>query len=303
MIHLIYGPDTFRSRRCLANIVGNFVKSAGDGIPAVFYFDAEESDFSRILQMHNSLSLFSAKRIIVLERVFSAKKSVFSSIEHLLKEWVSSPDTTFVFWDGDCVESAALSRVKKSAHGVEEFSLLNGASLEKCAEEEIKRRDIKLSQGLKAALLMSSGGDLWKFSMDLDKYEVGGLFQERKTISEEKMWNFTDAFLVRKRLALASAVRLLSGGADMLYLMGALSKTLRATLALRDAIEKKIAISDVAQKLELKPFVANKQARVVRDIKPETLAGNYRLLLNTDENIKTGKLPAPIAFLSLFVKN
>lgn len=303
MIYLIYGPDTFRSRCLLSEIIDEFKKKDGTGVPAFFRFDAEEDNVERLLQLRNVQSLFGSKELVVIERAFSSPRNIFTALEPLLAEWEKSKTAIFVFWDGDPAGSTAFSGLKKHSVKVQEFKLLSGSKLERWADEEISRRGLELSSGDKRALVADSGGDLWKLSREFDKYELGGRVREGKAPGEEKIWNFTDAFMVSKKSALAVSYRLISGGTDTLYLVGALAKTLRIISALRDAMDRKIQLSEVGKKMKVHPFVLRKGAESARVLAEETIFKNYRLLFAADENTKTGKLPAPIAFLNLFVKN
>ncbi|MFY9461921.1 MAG: hypothetical protein WAP51_01830 [Candidatus Sungiibacteriota bacterium] len=302
MIYLIYGPDTFRSRCLLSDIIDEFKKKAGTDAPAIFRFDAEEDAPERLLQFRSAQSLFGSKELIVVERLFSSPKSKFSAVEPLLEQWQKSQSSIFVFWDDGSGEDEAIERVKKHSAKIQEFQLLAGAKLERWLDDEISAKGLKLSSAEQRALIADSGGDLWKLTRELDKHELGGVAPAKKEAREEKIWNFTDAFLVSKKQALAASFRLVSRGADNLYLIGALARTLRVTFAIRDALDRKIQISEIGKKMKVHPYVVKKQAESARVLTQSALARNYGLLLTADENIKTGKLPAPIAFLNLFVK-
>ena len=302
MIYLIYGPDTFRSRCLLSGIIDEFKKKAGTDAPAIFRFDAEEDAPERLLQFRSARSLFGSKELIVVERLFSSPKNIFAAIEPLLEEWQKSQNSIFVFWDGDCAEAKAIERVKKHAAKIQEFQLLTGVKLERWLDDEISAKHLKLSSAERRALIADSGGDLWKLTQELDKHELGSAAPAKKEAREEKIWNFTDAFLVSKKQALVASFRLVARGTDNLYLIGALARTLRVIFAIRDALDKKAQISEIGKKMKVHPYVVKKQAEAARILTQSTLTRNYGLLLTADENIKTGKLPASLAFLNLFVK-
>ncbi|MFY9462110.1 MAG: hypothetical protein WAP51_02820 [Candidatus Sungiibacteriota bacterium] len=302
MIYLIYGPDTFRSRCLLSDIIGEFKKKAGTDAPAVFRFDAEEDAPERLLQFRFAQSLFGSKELIVVERLFSSPKNIFSALEPLLEEWQKSQSSIFVFWDTECKEAEAIEKVKKHSAKIQEFQLLTGAKLERWLDDEISARGLKLSAAEQRALIADSGGDLWKLTRELDKQELGGATPAKREAREEKIWNFTDAFLVSKKQALAASFRLAGRGADNLYLIGALARTLRVVFAIRDALDRQIQVSEIGKKMNVHPYVFKKQTEAARVFTQSELARNYGLLLTADENIKTGKLPASLAFLNLFVK-
>jgi DNA polymerase III delta subunit len=240
---------------------------------------------------------------VIIERVFSCGKNIFAAIEPYLSEWQKTEAALFVFWDADCGESEAIARVKKYAAKTQEFKILSGRQLERWLDNEVSARRIKLSPPIKRLLIAAPAGDLWRLTGELEKYELGGSLAVSEKLNDTKIWNFTDAFVASKKKALAASFCLASEGYDLLYLMAALGKSLRAILAARDALERKIPLAEVGKKMGLRnSFVLRKQAETARALAMATLIKNYRLLFSTDENIKTGKLPASIAFLNLFVK-
>ncbi len=303
MIYLVYGPDTYRSRALVRNIVEEFKKKTGSTQPSIFRFDAEENEPVLLFNEARSLSFFGAKRLFVIERLFSAKKNAASELAPFLKQWVESKDETFVFWDVELSDSPALRLVRKHGAKTQEFPLLEGARLSAWLERELQRRDITLPKEVSRGLSASSCGDLWKLTRELDKYEVGGEAEVYKKRAETKIWDFTDSFFSDKRRALVASFKLFRSGEDELYLLGALSRTLRSLLVLRDILDKNGNLAEAGNKLGLKPYPLYKQAEIARREPLGTLASLQRLLFRADTDIKTGKLPAPIAFLNLFVKN
>lgn len=304
MIYLLWGPDTYRSRALLKNIVDEFKKKTGSATPAVFRFDAEENDLDVLLNEARSRSFFATKRLFVIERLFNAKKNAPEAVESFLEGWQKSKDDTFIFWDAAIPDSSLLfSLVKKRAEKTQEFFNLSGARLRAWLDRELRQRGITLSPEVRRALVAGSQGDLWKLAGEIDKCEVGGSTEIGEAYSEIKIWDFTDSFFLDKPKALAALSRMLRQGVDELYLLGAFYRTLRSILALRDISDKGGNLTDAGKKLNLHPYVFRKQTEIARGKSLGTLAALHCLLLGADLNIKTGKLPAYAAFLNIFVKS
>lgn len=304
MIHLLYGPDTYRSRRALKKIREEFVETAGSILPAVFYFDGDEDASERIIEMTRDISLFSSRRLFVCERFFSGQKINLFSLRPFFAEWAGTKTTTFIFWDVECdTARPEFHALRSCATETQIFSPLSGKDLRKWFDGECASRNITVSEGAANSVLRCYGGDLWGISGELSKREVGGgATEDRMRLSEEKMWDFTDSLLVSKRRALASAVRLLHDGAEEIMLLGAAGKIMRNAFALGDAAERKEPFQAAAKKLAVHPFVARKLFQVAKGKPLSTFFRQYALLCEADKNIKTGQLPAPLAFLNVFVK-
>jgi len=64
MIYSLYGPDTYRSRQKLKEIIAEFQKKSGNAL-SLEKFDAEEDDFSKIVSAAENQSLFQEKKLVV----------------------------------------------------------------------------------------------------------------------------------------------------------------------------------------------------------------------------------------------
>lgn len=286
----------------LRSIVGEFQKKAGGAGAFVKRVDAEESGLEALVNEVRTPSFFGARRLFVVERVSGASEKQFALVRPLLKEWTSSKECTFVFWDPVIAEtSEALSAIRENAVKTQEFLPLSGIKLASWFEKELLRKGAALRPEIKRALLRSSGGDLWKLTNELSKIEAGFLPENDAGPRETKIWEFTDSFMGKRGRSLGAAFQLLFAGEHELYLLGALAKTFRSLISFRKAIEENAPPSAVGRALGLHEFVAEKTYQAAGGLSLEKIIFDYRRLLRADENIKTGRLPGPVAFLRLFV--
>lgn len=304
MIYLIFGPDTYRSRALVKEIIAQFEKKAGGITPAFFRWDAEEAADDAAVRSFAGPSLFGEKQLILIERAMSAKKDFGRVFTPLLAPWAKSSHATVIFWDEDIGKgSAFFAAVKKYAEKTQEFPILLGEKFRRWALGEAEKRDVKLPKRIEENIIASSAGDSWRFIQELEKSAVGGTVSDFRNGGEEKVWDFTDSFFNDKKKSFVSAFRMLENGADPLYLSGAFAKTLRMLAVFRDAIDKKEDPERVSKKLGLHPFVAKKNIGVARGLAFSLLERRHAVLREADENMKTGRLPASLALLSLFVRD
>ena len=121
MLYILHGPDTYRSREKLKEIIGEYRKKAGDQVE-VHRFDADEDNIDEALGVLGSSSLFSVKRLVVVEYPFTGKGDQ-QKIEELAKRAKVAKDIFCIFWDREVpkARSEAFARAKKHADKDQEF--------------------------------------------------------------------------------------------------------------------------------------------------------------------------------------
>lgn len=298
MMYFLYGPDTYRSREKLREIVSAFVKKAG-GAANVTRIDVEDNP-EVLLAAGRTASLFSPKELVVIERPSAASGEIAALLERRLAGWADDPECTAVFWEGDMgKESHALMTViAHHAAKSQEFKSLAPVAVRRWLDAESAKRALRLSPREKDALIESAGSDLWAIANGLEKLAAGWppAFAQKE---EEKIWNFTDAFLVRRREALGPLATLLRAGHEAMYLLAALSGAVRTLALIRWGLA-----SDKLKKAAagIHPFVVKKNTELARRMDDAALAGFFDDLLKTDTSLKTGVLPPQLSLTRLILK-
>ncbi|MBI4132506.1 MAG: hypothetical protein HY473_00195 [Candidatus Sungbacteria bacterium] len=298
MIYFLYGPDTYRSRRKLGEIIAAFEKKAGGGL-AITRLDAADRP-EAVFSVGRTASLFAAKELIVIENALAAQHEERGEYVRVnLPRWSKDRNLTVIFWEGDGVKPGAVAAdLKRQAEKSQEFLLLGPAAAAKWLLAEALRRNLRLSAEEQRLLLERFGSDLWAMTQELDKIR-DGWSPARIARAEEKIWSFSDVFLARRRSAFRPLVRLLAAGYDPVYLVGALASALRSLALVWQGVRtgklKKLTAG-------LNPYVARKNMELARNADVSGIRNSFAALREADVELKTGALSPPLPLLKLVLE-
>ena len=298
MIYFLYGPDTYRSRRKLGEIIAEFDKKAGGGL-AITRIDAADRP-ETMFSVGRTASLFAAKELIVIENAFAAPhEEIIDYVRANLPRWSRDRNLTVIFWEGETAKPEAVAAdLKRQAEKSQEFLLLGPAAAAKWLVAEASRRNLRLSAEEQRLLVDRFGSDLWAMTQELDKIR-DGWSPGRAVRAEEKIWSFGDAFLAHRRSTFRPLVNLLAAGYDPIYLVGALASALRSLALVWQGVRtgklKKMTAG-------LNPYVVRKNIAPAGSASGESIAKSFQALRRADEELKTGKLPPPLPLVKLVLK-
>ncbi len=294
MIYLLYGPDTYRSREKLRELIAAFRAKAG-GAFNVTRLDAKE-EFAAVRAIGRTTPLFARKEFWAIERISEAAQEDQDYVRDSLDRWRRDRDLTVVFWEaGIEAQDAMLVALKKHAAKAQEFKPLVAAAVRRWLAGEIVRREIQLAREEAERLAARFGSDLWALSQELGKIASG--WQERYAIrEEEKVWSFTGEFFRKRRPSIRPLERLLEAGYEPIYIVGALASALRTLALVYYGIERN-TLKNVTAKFH--PYVVEKNAELARRLRRSDISDYFSALLAADLELKTGRLPPPLPLLKL----
>ena len=298
MLYILHGPDTYRSRQKLNDIIEEYRKKAGANFEFQ-KFDCDEDDLTNLQLGVEGGSLFSAKQLIVAAYPFSGKCD-FDVCTRLAKKAKDSKEIFLVFWDRDIGKAGAakLSKIQKYAHKEQEFLLLSGIKLEHWIREEARKRNITL-QNNEMEWFLSFGGDLWRISNELAKCEVGGGAGLNETVqSPSTIFSLGDTFFSAPRQAMFHLLSILRAGEDGIGVFSYLSNHVRTLFTVRAFSEKGAAIPP---QFKIHPFVAKKTSAVVRTIPLSLFPRLMRRFWEEDVKVKTGESDAEDSLLKILM--
>ena len=84
MIYFIYGEDSYRSKRKLAEIILSYKKIHKSGLNLI-YIDAEKENFKDFYSNFKITPMFAEKKLIILKNVFINKKFQEDLLEGIKK--------------------------------------------------------------------------------------------------------------------------------------------------------------------------------------------------------------------------
>lgn len=283
MNYLLYGADTYRSRRKLLEIIAEYRrKNAGGGFH--FYrFDAAEDDLKELRAAVYAGALFTEKKFIVLERPCAAARQC-DVVDAVLAETHKKSDVLLVVWDEalGAEGKKRLKRTEKYFDKTQEFILLSGVSLQRWVRIEAGRRGVALSVA-DAAALCALGPDLWMVVNEMEKIAVGGSAEQARVAPT--VFDLGDTFFSSPRDARRILLSLLRAGEDEMRLFAYLAGHARVLLIVKSYMERGMAVPAAAK---LHPFVVKKTSRIAGMFPRARFVRTLSRFLDEDRRIKTG---------------
>jgi DNA polymerase-3 subunit delta len=256
MIILLYGPDTFRSRQKLREIVERYKKIHKSWLN-LKYFDAQKDNLEDLLDWLKHLPMFNEKKLVVLKNALKlANQLKKPAKEHII----------LFFEESDVKEKVPGAKTQK-------FDFLTGLSLKKWVKSEFEKQGAKPSQEAIETLINFVGSDSWQLSNEIKK--LAAFRAGSKTVSARDVELLvrpkieTDIFKTvrflafrNKKQALALIHQHLEKGDNPLYLLAMITWQFRRLLTQGK--------NNLFTQQELKKI--------------------YRKIFEADLNIKTGKM-------------
>jgi DNA polymerase III delta subunit len=294
MLYFLHGPDSYRSRRRLNEIVAEFEKKTGAGL-AITRFDAGEHP-EMVFAVGRTASLFHQKELFLIERLSDAEVREREYAEGKLESWAEARDITVIIWEAIVDREDMLSKkIEKHATKTQEFKILAAGALDRWITAEAGERKVRLTREEQRVLLTRSGGDLWAISNELDKIAFGSKL-DTALESEANIFAFTDAFLARPRSAFRPLSHLLRDGHEPVVILATLAGSFRSLATVWWGMRSG-KLKGAAKALH--PFVVKKYSELARTLTPTSLARAYEDLVAADISLKTGKLPPPYPLIKL----
>jgi len=309
MLYLIHGEDDFLSHEILTRNKNNFIKKHGENNISIY--NEENFDWGKFLADIQSLPFLGEKRLIILENIISKfNKEEKQKIIELIPQIPES--TVIIFWENQKVKDNNFLKTIPSKNIFYSPQLwgyeINNWIVKKLAEKKYKIEKQALS-------LLSSlvGNDTRQLSQELGK--LMALKHKEKIITEEdvkslvkaqlntNIFTLTDA-LARKDLKTAQKIikNITDSGETLHSVLGMITFQFRNIILLKIAEEEKIPKEEVIKKTGIHPFVFQKTSSQIKNFTLEQLKEIYRLILQTDIDIKTGKKEEKLALDLLVIK-
>lgn len=202
MIIFLYGPDTFRSRKQLKQMIEKFKKDRDPQGLNVVRLDAERVEPGRILTEMLSSPFLAERRMIVVENLLTSKhEDVMQDILRRIEEKSLPESNVVVFWDA---VSAPSEKKKKEARGpspktkvakelfarlqkekyAQAFDEMTGAKLSAWIVSEVKERGGMIEKQAVQYLAQNIGNDMWRLNSLIEQLiAFNGAPVEREPLS------------------------------------------------------------------------------------------------------------------------
>lgn len=313
MIYLLYGEDTYRSRQKLNQIKEEFSKKDSGSLNLIS-LAGEDLDLARFRLETSSLPFLSEKRLVIVENLFL--RGLKETIKEIIDFLPHLPETAdLVFYEQDKLDEKFINLFKKIGQ-VFKFNLLEGDSLARWIEEEVKREGGKIERAAVDRLAIYVGNDLWQMSNEIKKliafkYEDDKkepvILQEDVGLLTKANFNATIFNLIdalgnkNSRKTLSLLVKFLETGEAELSILGMITYQFRNLLIIKDLVSQGLSFEAMIKKTHLHPFVVRKTIRQSKNFSQEELKKIYQKLLDCDLAIKTGQVEPDLALELLVV--
>jgi len=170
MILALTGPDDYRREKRKRYFISEFKKKYS--VHGVERFVVSGKDGrEKFHELVISPSLFSTKRLAVIEEVFETdEKSFFEDLKRALKD-----PSLWVFISERDKIPAAFKFLTKDPVTYEEFPFLEGEAWKKFILEEAKSRDVRLDSEALRSLAFLYKEDSWRLVTELDRLSAQGV--------------------------------------------------------------------------------------------------------------------------------
>ena len=311
MIIFLYGPDTYRSRQKLNEIIERYKKIRKSGLNLKF-FEGEELNFEDFKDEFQQTSMFKEKKLVVLTNFFS--NLVFK--ERFLKEgknFVNSADIILFYEKNPIPEKDSLFHFLIKNAKSQEFKLLAGQKLKNWVKKEFLNFGIEISQEALEKLISFVGNDLWQMSNEIKKlvaYRTG--HNQVTTVTkvcpeikredvellvkpkiETDIFQTINAIAARnKKMALKLLKAHLEKGDSPFYLFSMINFQFRNLLIIKDLIERNLSPYSLSH---LHPYVIKKSIPLLEKFSFSELKKIYQKIFQLDLDVKTGKIEPEMA--------
>ncbi len=308
MIILLYGKDTYRSKKKLEEIIGEYRKKYKSGLNIRFL--EEKETFKDLCDYDKQVSMFGEKRLVVARKVFSSENTKNDFFENYEKIILS--ENIFVLYEeGEIKKNDKLLKSfldEKRKVMVQEFQPLSGKKLFSWIKKEFESSGAEIEVDAVYRLQESTGEDLWRIKNEIEKLSLYKKKIKKEDVDcmvnvgiETNIFRTIDAIVEKKREnALLLLYDHLQKGDNPLYILSMITYQFRNLISISDLIERQYSYDVVKSKSGLHPFVFGKTYKQVKFFSFEELKKKYNNLFEMDLKAKTGQID-PVLALHLFL--
>ena len=167
MIYLIYGQDSYRSKRKLEEIIEGYKKVHKSGLNLI-YIDAKNVSFKDFYSSFKITPMFAEKKLMVLKNVFDSKNFQSEFLENI-KNIEELKDIVIVYEAGPADKRVKLFKDLEKNVKCQEFDNLQPAQLKKWALSEFEKNKVKINPDALDLLTDFVRNNLWQMANEINK--------------------------------------------------------------------------------------------------------------------------------------
>mgnify|MGYP001070056115 CR=1 FL=1 len=319
MILFLYGPDTFRSKRKLSEIIEKYRLKYKSGLNFA-KIELSEDNLNELREIIETTSMFQERKLIVLKNVFSLSKSLQKRISEYLKkrELFESKNIILIFFEeGEIKNKNNLFKLLlKRSFKEQEFKEPPLSDTKVFIKKETEKLHGKIHPLALEKLIFYYGNNLWQLENEIKKlisFKKGGVIQAEdiENLCEANInLNIFDTIEAISKKNKKRALKLVSkhfqAGENELKILAMIIYQFRILIKIKSILEenknniKSSKLHQQFQKSGVHPFVIKKTFPIIKNFSMEELKSIYQKLFNLDLKIKTGKIEPKLG-IEMFV--
>ncbi|PIU42766.1 MAG: DNA polymerase III subunit delta [Parcubacteria group bacterium CG_4_9_14_0_2_um_filter_35_11] len=309
MVLFLYGPDTFRSKRKLAEIIGKYRFKYKSGLNFA-KIELSEENFHDFRERIETVSMFKERKLIVLKNVFSLPKTLKERISEYLKKRRLFEDKNIIlifFEEGEIKDKNKLFRLLfQKSFKKQEFKELSLNQVRLFIKKEVEKMGGEIYPSTIEKLLFYFGNNLWQLENEIKKLIS---FKKGKVIEDRDVENLCEANInldifktieaisyKNKKRAMKLIFEHFQAGENELKIWTMIIYQFRNLMKIRSILEENKKnksfqkLRQQFQKSGIHPFAIKKTLPIAKKFSIEELRKIYKELFEFDLKIKTGKI-------------
>jgi DNA polymerase-3 subunit delta len=319
MIFLLHGSDSFRRQIKIQELKEKFMAAVDPLGQSFSIIDGSKSSLSELGDQLSGGSLFTKKRMLIIENIFLNKQeNLFSDLLLICTKNTQAENNALVFNEGEIKVTTLKAEAKKLYNWflkqpyVQEFKPLNNSQLLNFAQKEIEKKKGQINPTSLSLLISKTGNDLWRLNNEINKLlaAANGQLIDKDLINqlvkgdiEENIFALTDALVSKNNgLALRLLEEQLLAGLSEEYILSMLQRQVKLMLEIKKLQHNNINQEKaIALALKVHPFVAKKSWQQSQGFSQLELENYWETLLELDFNNKRGQVDIKSELYALII--
>jgi DNA polymerase III subunit delta len=308
MIYFLYGPDSYRLREKLKEIIAKHGASF-----EVERALANELELGEITSRFGANTLFAAKKFLVVEGVLGKSFKYKEEFLKFLQNLNFPQDEFLIFVEEEADKRTSLFKyLEKNAEETYEFETLKGSEMEAWLNKKIDELGLKISRGNTQKLSAAVLSDTWLAAQELKK--LSAYAGDKEIIGDDidalvlgraadKIFELTDAIAEKnKPAALALLKNQMAGDDNEIRLLSMIIRQFRIMLQIKSLAEAGSQIDKYAlgRSLGIHHYAVQKTLPLTKKYSFDELKKIYGQLLAIDIKMKSTSV-SKAALLDKFV--
>ena len=303
---LVISPDRVRRERIVHSLLKKFCKGfhekthKAENLDVINCENINSTNLQSILDNINSISLFSPQRFFLINNVEALTAALNKKLLDVVQ--AKNPDTYLFFASAKLASNSVFFNHFKKANALLELEELKNLDLNRWTQKELKNAGINTwDEILVESIIQSTESDpdkivelIEKLSLytDGDKATLSDLSKLSKQAPDASEFALLD-YLPNKKLAWKSELlvtQIFDAGKNSFALLGLIARTYNSYLQIAYLRERGMSLQQIRQKLNISPWIFNKQAEACKNYSSKQLQKCLKAILLADSKLKNKSL-------------